>query len=105
MAPPEETSTVQGVGSSQGRVGGFEHGANPRQPPTQDTATQVIGVNQASTLAPSQEEAEEEMAQEFKETQASASDLEKQYTEDDEGQENADENLNDEDNDGEELEN
>ena len=104
MDPPDETSSVQeGVGLRQGRVGETDHGTNPRQPPTQDTATQVIGVNQAGTLAPSQEEAEEKMAQVFKETQASSIDLEEQCSEDDDDRENADENLNDEDNDGEEF--
>ena len=103
MALPEETSTVQeGVGSSQGCVSEPDHGANPRQPLTQDAATRVIGVNQASTLAPSQEEAGEEMAQVFIDTHASSTDLEEQYAEDDNGQkENGDENLYGKDNDSE----
>ena len=106
MAPPKETSTEKnGVGSSREGVRETDHGANPRHPPTQETAPQVIGVDKAITLVPSQDEAREEMAQVFVDTHAPSVDLEEQYAEDDNGQrENGDESLYDEDNAGERSE-
>ena len=54
----------------------------------------MIGVNKAITLAPSQDQAREMMAQVFVDSHAPSDDLEEQYAEDDNGQkENGDESL------------